>query len=191
MYHAEALPTMIDFLRGIGMAVEVGAEGAADGFLPGINIHGGVIHVDPETLVGSGDLLHEAGHIAIVPRRFWPRLNKDLHADMLAAFAAEPGPTPDPAIAEATSNDEVMAQAWSYAAALAMGVSPESIFFPGSYRVGPYEGTHPMLAWLERGTHLGPLALARAGMAGYPALFSFMGHNGLAPFPTMARWVQE
>ncbi|MDZ5645900.1 hypothetical protein [Nitrospirillum sp. BR 11828] len=191
MYHPEALAPIITFLREIGIGVEVG-DGGLDGFLPGVNIHAGVIHVHPETLVGSGDLLHEAGHIAIVPERFRTRLGTDLHADTAAAIAAELGSAPslDPILSLPPVQGEVMAQAWSYAAALHIGVPLTCVFFPGSYKHTDYAGVHPMQQWLESGTHHGPNALARAGMTGFSGLFAFMGDNGLPPFPHMARWVQ-
>lgn len=192
LYHPETLAPITDFLRTIGIGVEFG-EGAANGFLPGINIHAGTIHVDPETLVGSGDLLHEAGHIAILPRRLHAKLGRDLHADMEASIAAEAGPgvPADPLLALPLQMDELMAQAWSYAAALHLGVPPGCVFFPGSYRHDAYEGTHPLQKWLESGTHYGPNALAGIGMTGFSGLFAFMGDNGLPPYPAMTRWVQD
>ncbi|MBB6253692.1 hypothetical protein [Nitrospirillum iridis] len=192
MYHPEALAPIVAFLREIGLDVVFG-PGAEGGFLPGINIHAGTIHVDPETLVGSGDLLHEAGHVAIVPRRLWPHLGTDLHADTHAAITADAGSDApeDPVLAMPLKQGEFMAQAWSFAAALHLGVPLGCVFFPGSYHVAAYEGIHPMQRWLEAGTHHGPAALARVGMTGFAGLFSFMGDNGLPPFPRMTRWIQD
>lgn len=189
MYHPEALEPIVAFLRGLGIGVEYG-DGAHGGFLPGVNIHGGVIHVDPDTLVGSGDVLHEAGHIIVVPRHYWPRLGRDLLADTEALIAEETGPdrSADPRLVTAARQGEFMAQAWSYAAALHLGVSPGCVFFPGAYKYHDYEGPHPMASWLERGSHYGPLYLAQAGMTGFSGMFAFMGDNGLSPFPHMARW---
>ncbi len=192
-YHPEALDPIVTFLRGIGIGVEFG-PGAHNGFLPGVNIHAGVIHVDPETLVAPGDLLHEAGHMAILPSRFRHKLGSDLEADMHRAIAEEVGDgvPDDPILALPKQQGELMAQAWSYAAALHIGVPSECIFFPGSYKHDQYEGQHPMLAWIERGTHYGPMGLARVGMTGPAGIFAMgLGVNGLAPFPAMARWVQE
>ncbi len=192
-YHPEALGPIVAFLRDIGFGVEFG-PGAQNGFLPGVNIHAGVIHVDPDTLVAPGDLLHEAGHMAVLPRRFRSGLGSDLDADMHHLIEAEAGPgiPDDPILAAPKQQGEFMAQAWSYAAALHIGVSPDCIFFPGSYKHHDYEGKHPMLAWIERGTHYGPPALARVGMTGPAGVFAMMGGgNGLLPFPAMARWVQD
>lgn len=192
-YHPEALEPIVTFLRDIGIGVEFG-PGAQNGFLPGVNIHAGVIHVDPETLVGSGDLLHEAGHIAILPRRFHKHLGSNLEEDMHRSIAAEVGEgmPSDPILAIPKQFSEFMAQAWSYAAARHIGVPPACVFFPGSYKHNEYDGQHPMERWIESGTHHGLSALAEVGLTGYAGIFGMMkGSNGLPPYPVMSRWVQD
>ncbi|WP_109153779.1 hypothetical protein [Azospirillum sp. TSO5] len=192
MYHPEALEPIVAFLRGIGMQVEFG-EGGLDGFLPGVNIRAGVIHVHPETLMGPGDLLHEAGHMIVLPRRYWPSMNRDMQADieaLLAEQTARDG-TPDPVLVRAVRQGEIMAQAWSYAVVLHLGLPQECLFFPGSYKHMEYQGIHPILAWIERGTHYGQLDLAEAGFTGFSGMFAYMGENGLAPFPQMAKWTLD
>ena len=192
MYHPEALEPIVAFLRGIGMQVEFG-EGGLDGFLPGVNIHAGVIHVHPETVMGPGDLLHEAGHMIVLPRRYWPSMNRDMQADieaLLAEQTARDG-TPDPVLTRAARQGEIMSQAWSSAVVLHLGLPRECLFFPGSYKHTDYQGIHPMLDWIERGTHYGPLNLAQAGFTGFSGMFAYMGDNGLAPFPQMAKWTLD
>lgn len=192
MLYPDTLAPIVAFLRGIGFTVEFG-PGAAGGFLPGVNIHAGAIHIDPDTLVSPGDLLHEAGHMAILPRRLHHRLGRDLEADTIAAVALEAGPglPADLTLAGPVQYGELMAQAWSYAAVLHLDLPPGCVFFPGSYHVDSYEGSHPMQRWLEAESHHGSLGLARIGMTGYSGLFAFMGDNGLPPFPRMARWLQD
>lgn len=189
MHHPEALEPIVAFLRGIGMEIVYG-DGARDGFLPGVNIHAGVIHIDPESMIGAGDLLHEAGHIIVVPRRFWPRLGTDLQVDIENLLAEETGPdgAADPELTRAARQGEFMSQAWSYAVTRHLGLPVECVFFPGAYQHHQYEGSHPMLVWIERGTHYGPLGLAQAGMTGFSGMFSHMGDNGLPEFPHMTRW---
>lgn len=192
MLYPDTLAPIVAFLRTLGFTVEFG-QGAAGGFLPGVNIHAGAIHIDPDTLVSPGDLLHEAGHMAVLPRRLHSRLGRDLEADAIAAVAAEAGAgiPADLTLATPLQSGELMAQAWSYAAALHLALPPECVFFPGSYHVDTYEGIHPMQRWLEAGSHHGALGLARVGMSGYSGIFAAMGDNGLAPFPRMTRWVQD
>ncbi|WP_377808781.1 hypothetical protein ABNQ38_26175 [Azospirillum sp. A29] len=192
MFHPEALEPIVAFLRGIGMQVEYG-DAAHGGFLPGVNIQAGALHVDPETLLGPGDLLHEAGHIIVLPRRYWPSLGRDVQADIDAILAdqtARDG-TPDPVLTRAARQGEFMSQAWSYAVVQHLGLPQECLFFPGSYRCSGYEGTHPMRAWIEQGTHSGLINLAQADFTGYAGMFAFMGDNGLAPFPRMAKWTLD
>lgn len=192
MHHPEALEPVVGFLRGIGMEVEYG-ERAHNGFLPGVNIHGGVICVDPDTLLGPGDLLHEAGHIIVVPRRYWSRLGTDLQEDIETLLREETNPdgSPDPVLTMAARQGEFMSQAWSYAVVQHLNLPMGCLFFPGSYKYDQYEGTHPMLAWLEQGTHVGPVALARAGMTGFAGMFALVENNGLPAFPRMSRWTLD
>lgn len=192
MYHPEALEPIIDFVRSIGITVEYG-DGAHNGFLPGVNIHGGALHVDPDTLAGSGDILHEAGHIIVLPRRYWSRLGTDLQADTDALLESETdaGGAKNPQLARAAQFGELMSQAWSYAATLHLGVSPGCVYFPGSYRIPSYEGVHPFQQWIERGTHFGQLHLADAGMTGYSGVLGMGKDKGLPPFPHMARWTLD
>ena len=192
MFHPEALEPIVNFVREIGFDVQYGA-GAAGGFLPGVNIYSGALHIDPSTLMGPGDILHEAGHIIVVPRRYWSRMQTDLQTsvDLLAAEELAPDGRPNPLLTHAKQMGEFMAQAWSYAVALHLGLSPGCIFFPGAHHIKDYEDVHPMQQWIERGTHYGPQALADVGMTGYSGVFGFMHDNGLPPFPRMARWTLD
>ena len=56
----------VDFIQSIGISV-LFREIPEKSFLPGISIKAGEIIVDPEKLKYPGDILHEAGHIAVVP----------------------------------------------------------------------------------------------------------------------------
>ena len=84
---------MADFVRGIGIEVHAGTLPAGT-FLPGVDIRHGTIVVDEERLSYPGDLLHEAGHVAVAP------------PEQRAA------PTLSP-----SEGDELATLAWSYAAA--------------------------------------------------------------------------
>ncbi|HEX4738579.1 MAG TPA: hypothetical protein VH331_13565 [Allosphingosinicella sp.] len=125
---------IVAFLRGIG--IPVAAEPLPDSFLPGLTVRDGGLVVDPERLKWPGDLLHEAGHIAITEPERRPRLS---------AVSSDPG-------------EEMAAIAWSWAAAAAIGLAPEIVFhadfvggsgnliddFAAGYGVGV-----PMLVWFE------------------------------------------
>jgi hypothetical protein len=66
----------VDFLRSIGIPVHFHSqEGFC--FLPGISIINGEIVVDMKRMKYPGDILHEAGHIAIVPADERALLNEE------------------------------------------------------------------------------------------------------------------
>lgn len=100
-----------EFLAGIDIAIEAGPVGASA--ISGMTVANGRIVVDPGVPAWPGDLVHEAGHLAVS----------------------------DPAqrSADAMSDDgglEMAAIAWSYAAALALGIEPEQVFHAEGYHGG-------------------------------------------------------
>jgi hypothetical protein len=100
------------FLAGVGIRVQAG-EVPSKTFLPGVLIDRGLLLVDEKRLTYPGDLLHEAGHLALMP----------------AEARANAGPDPG-------SDDgfEMAATAWSFAAAIEMKLPLEIVFHEGGYR---------------------------------------------------------
>lgn len=184
MLAAEHFDRIVTFLNDVGLPVTVGSYGR-EGFLPGVTIQSGVMHVDPDYLYVSGDLLHEAGHIATVPARLRPLLGTDLEASLRDAL----GDDPDPLAQLSLSQTESMAIAWSYAALKALALPPETIFFAGGYRMESNEQQR-FLYLLESGNNFGIGHLAKLGMTGPCGIMALMSDNGLPPFPQMTRWVQ-
>lgn len=151
---------IIGFIRDIGIAVET-CELGDDTFLPGIAVRGGTIRVDPGRLRYPGDLLHEAGHIAVTP------------AAQRAAMGDDAGDEPA---------DEMMAIAWSWAASVYLGLDPGVVFHPDGYKgdaqwlietfgTGHYIGL-PMLQWI--GLSADPQRAAELGVAPYPAMLRWL-----------------
>ena len=68
--------SMISFLNGIGLSVRT-SEISEPSFLPGIAIRRGVLVIDELRLLYPGDLLHEAGHLALLP----PESRAEISAD--------------------------------------------------------------------------------------------------------------
>lgn len=99
------------FLREIGLPVQFTSL-PFESFLPGIQMADGGLHVDFSALLYPGDLLHEAGHLAVMPPE---RRN------------AEAPSSNDPA-------EEMAAIAWSYAAAIHLSIPPEVVFHPHGYK---------------------------------------------------------
>jgi len=128
------------FLRRIG--IEVRTESiAAETFLPGIEIVNGVLVYDPEKMLYPGDLLHEAGHIALTP------------AGQRATLCGNVV-TQNPQRA----SDEVAVMLWTYAACRELDIPLETVFHPNGYKgdndwlMENYEaGNHiglPLLKWM-------------------------------------------
>ncbi len=154
-----------EFLRAIGIEVEA-RELSGGTFLPGVALKRGRVLVDEAYLTYPGDVLHEGGHVAIAPA---------------AARAQLTGSVEVPGID--MGELEVAVVAWSYAAALAIGISPAEVFHAGGYR-GRSEG---ILATFAAGVYPGVHLLEAAGMTA-------TGPRGEAlevqPYPHMIRWLR-
>jgi hypothetical protein len=105
---------IVEFLNGIGLGVNTG-EVPDTTFLPGIHIVNGGLLVDEARLKYPGDLLHEAGHLAVMPPERRTSIEGDTGSD---------------------GGEELAAIAWSYAAALHLDLPPEVVFHPDGYRGG-------------------------------------------------------
>jgi hypothetical protein len=127
---------IVRFLREIGLSVQTG-EIRGVTVLPGIRIASGGLLIDPARLEYPGDLLHEAGHLAVMPR------------DRRAAAEDDTGDD---------GGEELAAIAWSYAATLYLGLPPSVLFHEHGYRGGSQSLIEnftsgrfvglPMLQWL-------------------------------------------
>jgi hypothetical protein len=134
---------IIAFIRHIGINVFFEQIEVAT-FLPGIRIRSGSLVVDDEKLLYPGDLLHEAGHLAVMPVRIRREMNDDL------------------GMADIHHAGELMAIAWSYAACVHLELDPHVVFHEAGYKGGGAgivenfsEGRYfgvPMLAWQEMTT---------------------------------------
>lgn len=125
-----------EFVRSIGIPVEVTEESAAlaGGFLPEIQVANGGLVVDV-TRVFPGDILHEAGHLAVIPAVFRAKASGHLevvHATMshyLQTHIDDLMSSPeDPVCRGIMQSDDPEATAWQYAAAQAIGLPDEWLF---------------------------------------------------------------
>jgi hypothetical protein len=80
--------------------------------------------------------------------------------------------------------DSKMAIAWSYAAALHLGIDPAIVFHAGGYR----GGSTALLENFGRGRYLALPTLQWLGLA-YDKRRA--AEAGVAPFPAMRRWLRE
>lgn len=159
------LSNLVAFLGKIGIEAAPGAVRPGS-FLPGIRVVGGTLIYDDATLAWPGDLLHEAGHIAVVPSALRSRLSDGLELDAFIENASE-----------------IEATAWAFAAVCHLGLDPAVLFHEGGYA-----GASPgLLATFSLGVYPGAAGLARAGM-------THVGEQarraGLPTYPAMARWLR-
>lgn len=161
MSEQDLYQTIVKFLEGIGIPVrEQRIE--EDTFLPGIFLERGALVVDPDNLAYPGDLLHEAGHIAVMAPSVRAELVKDAGADQ---------------------GEEIAAHAWSYAAAVACGVPPRIVFHEHGYQ----GSGSTMAGWYDDGHWPGVPLLAWYGLTGMPGT----GHrDGDPKFPQMKAWIR-
>ena len=142
---------ILEFLREIGLTVIERAV-PTGGVLPGISIDHGALVVDHAALLYPGDLLHEAGHLAVVP------------------------PAERAALTDNVGDDggmEMAAIAWSYAAAVHLGVPLDVLFHDHGYRG---DGS-----WLRE-------HFSTQRSLGVPIL-TWRGLTDAASFPLMRQWL--
>lgn len=154
----------ITFLNYIGIQTMFRSiEG--DSFLPGFLIENGTVIIDRERLQYPGDILHEAGHIAVVPLADRSRLTEKAIIKRRDREA-----------------EEVMAIAWSYAACMHLMIAPSFVFHEDGYR----GGSSSIMDSCSRNEYMGMFMLQSLGMA--------TDGKGAAPdariLPTMKRWLR-
>ena len=130
---------IVAFLRKVGISVEVSAL-EDETFLPGVAVTGDGLQVDPARLAWPGDLLHEAGHVAV----------------------SDPG-RPDEGVSD-DPGEEMAALAWSFAAATHMGLDASVPFHDGGYR----GGGKALAEMFSQGGYVGVPMLAMWGLTVEP-----------------------
>lgn len=155
-----------DFLTEIGIVL-IPAKLDTQTFLPGILVRDGKLLVDEEKLTFPGDLLHEAGHLAVAPANLRSSLSDevilpDVNLDVL----------------------EVQSIIWSYAACVHLGIDPRIVFHESGYK-GRSES---LLFNFGLGVFIGLSGLEENGMA-----FSERKalEFGVSPFPQMQKWLRD
>ena len=150
---------LASFVRGVGIDVRAATLDTPT-FFPGVDIQYGAVLIDEPRLKHPADILHEAGHIAVTD----PAVR---HEFRLA---------PD-------DGEEMATLAWSYAAALHLGVPVDVLFHEEQH-----SGHSPALIEnFAAGRYVGVPLLQWFGMTLEPRQAA---ERGLAPFPHMLRWVR-
>lgn len=153
--------TICTFLRSIGIPVR-STTLTTPTFLPGLRIEHGELLMDEDQLTYPGDILHEAGHMAVAaPER-------------RAAIVGDAGA--DPA-------EEMMAIAWSYAAVVHLGIDPYIVFHPAGY----HGQSLTIVESFQQGNSFGVPVLQWLGMTFDPLQAP---QHGVPPFPHMVHWLR-
>jgi len=153
---------IVNFLIEIGLEVTK-AHLQQETFLPGVSVDHGAILIDESKLPYPGDLLHEAGHLAVIPAQ----LRKQAQ-DNVSKKASE----------------EMMAIAWSYAALLHLGLEPSVVFHDGGYR----GWSEALIDNFTQGRYIGVPMLQWIGLC---ADEKRAKEVGIDPYPNMIKWLLE
>ena len=155
------LATLRAFLSEIGIpTIERALPGPT--FLPGLTLEAGAIVVDRTRLLYPGDLLHEAGHVAITP----------------AADRSRLSPT-----SSFTLGDDLAAIAWSWAALTHLRLDPAVVFHDGGY-VG---NARAYVENFRKGRYVGVSYLDWIGLTHEPR----RNERREPEFPRMLRWLRD
>jgi hypothetical protein len=153
---------LVGFLTEIGLEVRAGAI-PHETFLPGIDVVRGALVVDESRLLYPGDLLHEAGHLAV----------------MAPEERAEAGTTIDTG-----GGEEMAAIAWSYAAVIHLEIDPGVVFHQDGYK----GGSQAILENFAERRYFGVPLLQWMGMTFYdPKIREFNAGS----YPKMAKWLRD
>src|SRR5947209_8864138 len=155
MFSDELTEKLAAFVRGVGIEVRA-ADLCEPTFLPGLEIEYGTLLMDEVRLKYPGDILHEAGHIAVAE----PSQRKELRL------------SPD-------GGDENAAIAWSYAAIRHLKIDP-SIFF---HEAGYHGWSKAFIENFEAGRYVGVPLLQAYDMAVEPPRRNRPIREGLDPYP--------
>lgn len=157
MFSDPLVEKLAAFVRGVGIEVRAQVIDVPT-FLPGIEIRGGALLIDEAKLAYPGDILHEAGHLAVA----------DPAKRNSAPVSNDPG-------------EEMAASAWSYAAARKLEIDPAIVFhkaFKGggpslveNFNAGHYIGV-PMLQWF--GMSVEPRQAVARGVDPYPHMLRWV-----------------
>jgi len=160
------LPRIQEFILGLGIQLAYKSLPHAT-FLPGLDLAANCICIDLEKLAYPGDLLHEAGHLAVTTAR------------QRAAIASPQSEHPWP-----TDGEEIAAVLWSYAAAVHLNIPLDVVFHDGGYK----NDSSWLIDNFSSGNYIGLPFLQWAGLC-YDELKARQ-HQTQA-FPTMLRWMRE
>lgn len=162
---ALVLDKILSFLKEIGIKV-IEKELDDSCLLPGLGIGPNCLYLDRKKLSYPGDLLHEAGHLAVTAAEERSLIGTD---DMDKNW-------PD-------GGNEMAAILWSYAAVRHLKLPPEVVFHENGYK----KESGWIIQQLEKGRYIGLPLLEWMGLCNGPE----KAKRGYAPaFPHMLKWLR-
>lgn len=156
---------IIHFLEEIGIPV-VETELPDDCFLPGLALEKNTILMDPERMRFPGDLLHEAGHLAVTAVE---------ERKLIGTSEMDP--------AWPTEGDEIAAILWSYAALQHLNIKPEVVFHPNGYK----NQSEWLITTFNAENYIGLPLLEWMGLCNSPGKAKL---EGTEAFPKMIKWLR-
>lgn len=172
----------LDFLNNNGIPCTVVPN--SKGFIAGVKIVFGCLEVDPKARVSN--VLHEAGHLAVLPGRFRRQANIDIDAVIEVMVDSVDFSNPDVGEARAAMQaGDTEATAWAWAAGMAIGLRPEKVIHSTEY-----DGTGAEVRIsLQTGSYIGISGLAAAGFC--VTRLRLEAVYGLPSYPRLGMWLQK
>lgn len=155
---------IVNFITEIGIPINF-CQINTDTFLPGLLIENGTLKIDKFKLKYIGDILHEAGHIAL--------MNPTQRQNLEGKLDGQEQP-------EAT---EMMVIAWTYAACIEIGIAPEVVF----HKEGYHGGSDSILENFCTGRYFGVPMLQWHGLTNEKV---DLNKNITTAYPSMKSWIR-
>lgn len=171
---AQYRTAIIEFFSEIGL--EAKPKPGAAGFIESTEIAGGVLFYDPDKALPS-NLLHEAGHLAVLPSQYrsWADGDLDETYPLIGDDVFRRYPADHPIMIRAMQSGEAETTAWAWAAGRHLGIPDDIIILDSEYGG---EGANIRLH-LQLNSYLGINGLRAGGMC-----------SSVRDYPKMTYWLQ-
>ncbi|PKB18667.1 hypothetical protein [Flavobacterium sp. 5] len=164
--HSIELEKVLSFLNEIEITI-IEKELDETTFLPGLTLGPNCIYIDFDKLLYPGDILHEAGHLAVTTA-----LERKL-------VGTEDMPKDWP-----TQGDEIGAILWSYAAVCHLNLPLEFVFHANGYK----NNSDWFVSNFKSGNYIGLPFLEWAGLTLSESRAALEGKKA---FPIMQKWLRD
>lgn len=179
---ATMLSQTIHFLNHIGLPTAIVDETPKSSFMPHLFIRHGTLEVTRDVLIG--DLLHDAGHLAVIPGRLRHLMHGNLYRSFEAIFEQIADlPHDHPEVVAMIHSDDPAATAWAWACGVHLGIPHEDIITDASFG----DAGADIRCMLSHHQYVGIHALQSSGFCAAHG----MCHPTLPVFPQLQFWVKD